>query len=54
MVSAKEHMVDEYGQLHASGIHVPGRIVLNLWRQMQVDFGSTTFEGLKVGFRHIT
>ena len=36
VASAKEHVVDEYGQLHASGIHVPGRTVLNLWRQMQV------------------
>ena len=31
-------MVDEFGELHASGIHIVGRIVLNLWRQMQASF----------------
>ena len=34
-VGTKENMVDEFGELHASGIHIVGRIVLNLWRQMQ-------------------
>lgn len=36
-------MVDEYGQLHASGIHVAGRVVLNLWRQMQGELKLTSY-----------
>ena len=27
-----ERRSDEYGQLHASGLHCAGRVVLNLWR----------------------
>ena len=37
----KENMIDEFGELHASGIHIVGRIVLNLWRQMQVSGGGS-------------
>ena len=33
----KENIIDEFGELHASGIHIVGRIVLNLWRQMQAS-----------------
>ena len=36
-VGTKENMTDEFGELHASGIHIVGRIVLNLWRQMQAS-----------------
>ena len=35
--------MDEYGQLHASGIHVPGRVLLNLWRQMQGELKLTSY-----------
>ncbi len=33
--SIKEQMDDEYGRLHASGLHSTGRIILNLWRIMR-------------------
>ncbi len=36
-VGTKENLTDEFGELHASGIHIVGRIVLNLWRQMQAS-----------------
>lgn len=32
-----ERRNDEYGVLHASGIHVAGRIVLNLWRLLRSE-----------------
>ena len=32
---AAERQDDEYGRLHASGIHVTGRIVINLWRTLR-------------------
>ncbi len=32
MVTQVEKRDDEYGQLHASGLHSAGRIILNLWR----------------------
>jgi DNA polymerase zeta len=32
---ANERQDDEYGRLHASGIYVTGRIVLNLWRVLR-------------------
>ncbi len=33
--SVKEEAEDEYGWLTASGVHCPGRIVLNVWRLMR-------------------
>ena len=33
--SVKEGQGDEYGWQHASGLHVAGRIVLNVWRLMR-------------------
>lgn len=36
-MSIKERQVDEYGQLHASGIHCAGRIVLNMWRLLRSE-----------------
>ena len=35
--SNSELMVDEYGQLHASGLHSAGRILLNLWRILRFE-----------------
>jgi len=40
MGSAKEKQNDEYGRLHASGLHCTGRFLLNLWRVMQGEVGS--------------
>ena len=37
MASLIERRQDEYGQLHASGLHVQGRIVLNLWRLLRSE-----------------
>lgn len=37
MSSMVERRNDEYGVLHASGIHVAGRIVLNLWRLLRSE-----------------
>ncbi|BDA47990.1 probable DNA polymerase zeta catalytic subunit [Coccomyxa sp. Obi] len=37
VVSMVERRNDEYGVLHASGIHVAGRIVLNLWRLLRSE-----------------
>lgn len=44
--SIKERQNDEYGQLHASGVHSAGRIVLNLWRLLrsEVKLNVYTFE----------
>ncbi|KAK9829480.1 hypothetical protein WJX72_006119 [[Myrmecia] bisecta] len=44
--SMKEKQHDEYGTLHASGIHVTGRIVLNLWRilRSELKLNIYTFE----------
>lgn len=35
VVTAVEKREDEYGQLHASGLHTAGRIILNLWRVLR-------------------
>ena len=35
--SPKDRQVDEYGQLHASGLHSAGRIILNMWRIMRSE-----------------
>ena len=32
---AAERQDDEYGRLHASGMHITGRIVINLWRTLR-------------------
>ncbi len=48
----KENIIDEFGELHASGIHIVGRIVLNLWRQMQASKdppACRNFEPLEAG-----
>lgn len=37
VASMVERRNDEYGVLHASGIHVAGRIVLNLWRLLRSE-----------------
>lgn len=39
---------DEYGERHASGLHVTGRIILNLWRIMKGEVGGAG--GFKGGF----
>ena len=46
VISIKERQVDEYGQLHASGIHCAGRIVLNMWRLLrsEIKLNIYTFE----------
>ncbi|KAK9800905.1 hypothetical protein WJX73_009136 [Symbiochloris irregularis] len=36
-VSPKDRQEDEYGQLHASGLHSSGRIILNLWRILRSE-----------------
>lgn len=35
----KERQDDEYGRLHASGLHVTGRIIINLWRVLRAEVG---------------
>lgn len=35
--SHSEMLSDEYGQLHASGLHSAGRILLNLWRVLRSE-----------------
>ena len=46
MASIKERQVDEYGQLHASGLHCAGRILLNMWRLLrsEIKLNIYTFE----------
>ena len=46
LTSIKERQNDEYGQLHSSGLHSAGRIVLNLWRLLrsEIKLGIYTFE----------
>lgn len=34
---------DEWGRTHASGVHVGGRIVLNVWRLMQSELKLTMY-----------
>ena len=38
-----ERMEDEYGQLHASGMHSAGRIILNLWRCLRSELKLTIY-----------
>ena len=35
--SPRDRQVDEYGQLHASGLHSAGRIILNMWRLLRSE-----------------
>lgn len=35
--SPRDRQADEYGQLHASGLHSAGRIILNLWRLLRSE-----------------
>ncbi|KAK9818869.1 hypothetical protein WJX74_003598 [Apatococcus lobatus] len=35
--SVKENQTDEYGQLHQSGLHSTGRIIINLWRALRSE-----------------
>lgn len=46
MLSPKDRQNDEYGALHASGIHCTGRIVLNVWRilRSELKLNIYTFE----------
>ncbi|GFH23879.1 DNA polymerase, partial [Haematococcus lacustris] len=39
--SVKERQEDEWGALHASGIHATGRVLLNLWRLVRGEVGRT-------------
>lgn len=41
--SIKEKQDDEWGRLHASGIHITGRIVLNLWRLLRSELKLTSY-----------
>ena len=45
-LTPKDRQNDEYGQLHASGIHCTGRIVLNIWRilRSELKLNIYTFE----------
>ena len=45
-LTPKDQQNDEYGQLHASGIHCTGRIVLNVWRilRSELKLNIYTFE----------
>ena len=45
-LSPKDRQNDEYGVLHASGIHCTGRIVLNVWRilRSELKLNIYTFE----------
>ena len=46
VLSPKDRQNDEYGALHASGIHCTGRIVLNVWRilRSELKLNIYTFE----------
>ncbi len=46
MASHKDKQTDEYGLLHATGIHCTGRIILNLWRilRQETKLAIYTFE----------
>ena len=46
VLSPKYRQNDEYGELHASGIHCTGRIVLNVWRilRSELKLNIYTFE----------
>ena len=46
VASIKEKQTDEYGQLHASGLHCAGRIILNMWRLLrsEIKLNIYTFE----------
>ena len=37
VTSSAERRNDDYGQLHASGLHCHGRVVLNLWRLLRSE-----------------
>ena len=37
VTSGAERRNDDYGQLHASGLHCHGRVVLNLWRLLRSE-----------------
>ena len=37
VASSVERRSDDYGQLHASGLHCHGRIVLSLWRLLRSE-----------------
>eukprot|EP00727_Mastigamoeba_balamuthi_P004330 m51a1_g13896 dna polymerase zeta catalytic subunit, putative (2076) ;mRNA; f:718412-728650 len=39
---------DEWGFLHASGIHIPGRIVLNVWRILRTEVKSQMYSMSKM------
>lgn len=36
-VGAKEGRTNEYDELHAAGIDIPGRLTLNLWRLLRTE-----------------
>lgn len=40
--------IDEYGRTHQSGIHIPGRILINIWRIMrgEVKLNLYTFQNV--------
>ncbi|DBA81937.1 hypothetical protein WJX77_000726 [Trebouxia sp. C0004] len=46
VLSPKDRQNDEYGALHASGIHCTGRVVLNVWRilRSELKLNIYTFE----------
>ena len=46
VASHKDKQTDEYGLLHATGIHCTGRIILNLWRilRQETKLAIYTFE----------
>ncbi len=50
-----EVRVDEYGASHSSGIHITGRILLNMWRILrgEIKLNIYTFESCVAALLHL-
>lgn len=44
LVEENKRGVDEWGYTHASGIHIGGRIVLNVWRIMRSEVKTNIYD----------
>lgn len=47
----REGRTNEYEELHASGIDVPGRLTLNLWRLLRSELKLGTYTQVNVVLR---
>jgi len=50
-VGQREGRTNEYEELHASGIDVPGRLTLNLWRLLRSELKLGTYTQVNVVLR---